>query len=408
MLRSKLVRNSGWMLAGYAARLGFQAATFLLLARLLGPASYGSFTAYVAIAMTISPFLDLGTYSIVVRDVARGRAAREAMGDSLLVTMLGIAPALVLFVGVAALTLGREGLLPACVVALGIFIGSKLFNLARSAFVAHERMWKSAVIEILGSSLQLGAVVVARDIRGGLVAWCIMYAAIQGVVGVAAMGWGIAEFGAPRWQWGNLRSRVRDGLHFSTAGAANMVSSSMDKIMLPALGTLDAAGVYAAASRVTAVALTPMMAVLGALYPRMFKAGAVAGMKGSRSIAWRFTPWFALYGLCAMLGLWITAPWLSLLLGRGYVGVDMAVRLLGLVLVIQAPLFLYGDALSGGGEQPARTYGQVGSLVVNAMLLFVLVPGHGWMGAVVANLATQAALLAFVLYRCRPRAVATA
>jgi len=55
----------------------------------------------------------------------------------------------------AWITLPNVSLGVGLTVAVGLFVGNKLFNLARSAFVAHEAMWRTAIMEIVGSSLQV-------------------------------------------------------------------------------------------------------------------------------------------------------------------------------------------------------------------------------------------------------------
>jgi O-antigen/teichoic acid export membrane protein len=398
--RSRLVRNSVWTLMGYGARLGIQAVAFVLLARYLGPAEYGAFSAVLALGMMISPFIDLGTYSIVVRDVAEGISTRKAVGDSLLVTVLASPVGLGAYALLAWITLPEVNPGDGLILAIGIFVGTKLFNLARSAFVAHEELWRTAVMEIVGSSLQVGFVVTLPLLHGGFRTWSVMYLINQLVVGIGSMLWAAMLWGLPQWNWSNLRRRITDGLHFSTAGAAVMMTNSLDKIMLPRLASLEAAGIYSAAFRMTAVSLTPLMSVLGALHARFFRAGSESGLPGSRAVAVRFLPWFVAYGLVVLVGAWFGAPWIESLFGSRYAGVTGAVRLLAISIAFQAPAYLFADALSGGGRQPYRSYAQLGALVLNGLLNLILIPKYGWWGAGVANIASQAAFLGFVVFSC--------
>jgi O-antigen/teichoic acid export membrane protein len=399
-MQSKLVRNSVWTLVGYGARLGIQAVAFVMLARYLGPAEYGGFSAVVALGMMISPFIDLGTYSIVVRDVADGIATRNAIGDSLLVTVLASPAGLVAYALLAWVTLPEVNAGDGLILAFGLFVGTKLFNLARSAFVAHEQLWRTAVMEITGSSVQVVFVLALPILHGGFRTWCVMYLVNQLIVGLASMLWAAKLWGWPVWTWSNLRRRVADGLHFSSAGAAVMMTSSLDKIMLPRLASLEAAGIYSAAFRMTSVTLTPLMSVLGALHARFFRTGSENGIAGSRSVAVRFLPWFIGYGVAVVVGAWFGAPFIESLFGARYAGVTGAVRLLAIAIAFQAPAYLFADALSGGGRQPYRSYAQLAALALNGLLNLILIPRAGWRGAGVANIVCQAVFLGLVVFSC--------
>jgi len=397
---SRLVHNSFWTFAGYGARLGIQAVAFVLLARYLGPAEYGAFSAVLALGLMVAPFIDLGTYSIVVRDVAAGMTTREALGNSLLVTVLAIPLGLAAYALMAWITLPNVSLGVGLTVAVGLFVGNKLFNLARSAFVAHEAMWRTAIIEIVGSSLQVVFVFTLRWTDGRLGTWSLLFLINQLAVGIVSVLWAAELWGLPRWNTSSLRQRIRDGLHYSTGGAAAMMTSSLDKVMLPRLSSLEAAGIYSATFRVTSVTLVPLMSVLAALHPRFFSRGTEAGIRGSREVAVRFLPWFVAYGVAVMVGAWFGAPLIESLFGAHYAGVSGAVRLLAMSIVFQAPAYLFADALSGGGKQPYRSYAQIGTLVLNGILNLLLIPRYGWWGAGVANVVAQAAFLALVAYAC--------
>src|SRR2546427_7210193 len=122
VFRSKMIRNSFWTLVGYGARLGIQALAFVLLARYLGPANYGAFSAVLALALMVSPFIDLGTYSIVVRDVAAGVPTPYAVGNSLLVTFLATPIGLVAYALFASITLPSVSLGLGLIVAIAVFV----------------------------------------------------------------------------------------------------------------------------------------------------------------------------------------------------------------------------------------------------------------------------------------------
>ncbi len=67
---SSLAHNAGWMLAGQGASLFFQAAYFILLARLLGVNQYGIFAGTFAFVSLATPFSGLGSGLLFMRYVS--------------------------------------------------------------------------------------------------------------------------------------------------------------------------------------------------------------------------------------------------------------------------------------------------------------------------------------------------
>jgi O-antigen/teichoic acid export membrane protein len=156
-------------------------------------------------------------------------------------------------------------------------------------------------------------------------------------------------------------------------------------MMLARLGTLPAAGVYAAAYRATAMAFTPIAGMLAATYARFFKRGQ-AGIAGSRRFAAELLPAAALYGAAAGIALFLAAPLLPRVLGPDYASAVGAVRWLAPLPLIQAFYYLAGDALTGAGHQRVRTGLQIGAAAADVLLCLWLIPAHQWLGAAWATL----------------------
>src|SRR5947209_6974279 len=66
MSRHPAAGRTAWMMAGYAVRLGCQTIVFIWVARLLGPGAFGAFAASMALANLLTPFVDLGAYSLII------------------------------------------------------------------------------------------------------------------------------------------------------------------------------------------------------------------------------------------------------------------------------------------------------------------------------------------------------
>jgi O-antigen/teichoic acid export membrane protein len=395
-MRGSTARNTGWMLLGYGVRIVVQAVAFVLLARALGAADFGQFAAALALVTLVTPFVELGSYSIVIRDISEGERPALAVGNTLssaaLVLPLGVASV----VGLKFLFLPDVPWKMVAFVTIGGFLGTPLLNSARAAFVASGRIGKSAMIEILHATLFLLAVLLYIQSGDDVLTWAMFYASSGVFGGIVAQGWLTVYWGMPRPGITLARNRLLDGASFAIGLAAKGASADLDKAMLARLDTLSATGVYSAAHRVVSVAGLPLMALAAVLYPRFFTEGR-KGYSRARLLAWRITPITFCYGLVAASVVWIAAPVIGSLLGEEFAEAVSVLRLLCAVLVVQALQTPFADALSGSGRQAVRSFGQVAAMVFGVALNLWLIPLYGILGAIVATVVTQTALLGFLV-----------
>ncbi len=86
----RLRHQAAWLLCGNGAATVFQALAFLLVGRLLGAAEYGALIGMVALVNVLSQFSSLGMEMVLLRTIARDRAAFAFVwGRALLVSGCG-------------------------------------------------------------------------------------------------------------------------------------------------------------------------------------------------------------------------------------------------------------------------------------------------------------------------------
>jgi O-antigen/teichoic acid export membrane protein len=396
LVRSGLARDTSWLLAGQVSRVLAQSLGFVLIARTLGPSDLGTFAAIVGVSTLLSPFVNLGAYSLAIRDVVDGVTERHVTGNYLALTSLTLPVAMVALLLLAELLVPAAPWLTVAGVGLGTLLGGRLTSLFRGIHVARGEVWAAGMIEAaLGAAYVAGAAVLAW-MGGTFELWAWIYCAHAlgvGALGIAAL---VARFGRPEWTFENVRRRLSDGMHFGIGNLAENANAELDKAVLLRLASAEDAGLYAASHRVVAVALVPSMALFGAMYRRYFKAGQ-SGLADSRAVAWRLVPAIVAYGLFAWAAIAIGAPVAAMLFGAEFGETTSVVRWLAPMVLLYTMTIPFLDALTGARLQPLRAYGLVAALGVG-LLLNVLLDGRlGWKGAAIATLASQAFLLFFAL-----------
>jgi O-antigen/teichoic acid export membrane protein len=397
---SALARNTIWGLAGYGLRLLIQAVYFVVIARCLKPAQYGGFVAATALAGLISPFADLGSGNLMIKNVARDKAAfPEYWGNGLIVTLIfgTFLAGVVLLSSIALLPTAIPVSAVLCV-SLSDLVFVKLLDMAIYAFQAFEMLSSNAHLNVLVSSTRLiGIVALAVALPNPTIRdWSAVYLTGSVLAASIAIAWVTMSLGLPKLALGRIRGESREGLMFSVGLSAFSIYNDIDKTMLARLGSLEATGIYTAAYRLIDVAFIPVKALLNAAYPGIFRSGA-DGIRGtlrySRRLMIRIIP----YSFCAFAGLMIGASLVPRVLGPDYTKVTEALRWLSLLPLLKTVHFFAADALTGAGHQGARITTQIGIAIFNVLLNLWIIPAYGWRGAAWSSLASDG-LLAVTLW----------
>jgi O-antigen/teichoic acid export membrane protein len=149
---TRVGRNTAFRVAAQAMSAAINVVGMVLLGNHLSTAGYGQYAFYYALIPLLSSFADLGTGTILTRQVARSpEAANRCLGDAILIRG-AVALVLVTVVGVFA---GRA-LDPASALLLGIVTAAAVLDFGQDVsvwmFRAHERLDLEAVLLLVSQS----------------------------------------------------------------------------------------------------------------------------------------------------------------------------------------------------------------------------------------------------------------
>lgn len=396
-LSGQTARNTGWMLVGYVFRVVFQTLSFIYLARVIGPDGYGAVAAALSVVALISPFVELGAYSLVVRDITAGIPTRVAVGNILTLLLLTFP------LGLSVLILIKLLFLPkipwAVILGLGIgqLIGGRILTLVQGVNIANRQLHTNSLLELISGVLLLGSVYTLQLVGGKEENWGVLYAIYLVVVGIIGLVITIASWGKPQGTWKEVKGRIKPGVHFAIGLASQNAYTDLDKAMLAKMASLEIVGLYAAAHRLTQVAFLPLSAVLTTTYPKFFEEGQKS-VRSATKLALRMLPITMGYTFLVSVFLWFASPLAPVLLGQEFQDSSHAIRFLTFSLILQSIYTPFADALTGSGHQVARTRAQLMALLLSVLLNLWLIPLYGWIGAAVATLASQLMLTVAVIW----------
>lgn len=392
--RSSFARDIGHLTAGQGLRLVIQAVYFVLIARILGVGSYGTFASIVALAALFTPFSGLGAANLFVKNVRSGkRKAALCWGNGLATIVVSgtLFVAAILVIDISFRLRIPFGVV-ACVGCSDLIL-MRITELVMFGFGAIDRMKENAIQSVISSALRLAAIALLAPFghRVTLQWWTWAYL-LATAVGTAYGVW--RAHGAWAWPEFDLSSffaDIREGFYFSIGAASANVYNDIDKVMLGKVSFAEV-GIYAAAYRIIDVSMAPVRALASAAYPHFFRLG-VGGIRQTWSYARTQIGRACLYSLILTPALWIGAPLLPHIVGNSYAEAVPALRWLALLPMMRSVHVFLADALSGAGLQGLRSAIQLGVAVTNFVLNLVILPKYGWLGAAWTSLASDGLLL---------------
>ena len=391
----RLVANTAWMCVRSGLRILLHGAYFVIVARVLGAAGYGEFIAAAALAAMLAPFGSLGTGNLLVRNVSRDPGAMAESWSTALVTtaVSGLLLTMSLVV-VAAYALAGTPVLLVVFVGMADLVFGQFSDICGKTFQAQQRLDVTAGLDTVLSAAKLVAalglfVAVASPTP---VTWAGFYAGANAVAAIISIAVVHARHGRLRLTFRLSLRTAREGWYFALSQWAQVFQKDIDKMIIVRCSGLQAAGIYAAASRIVEIAFTPVYSLLAATYPGFFRHGS-AGLRATIAYARPFVLGGAVYGLVTGVALALGAPLLPHVLGESFAGSVEAMQWLALLPLLRALHYVGGDVLTGAGFQRLRTSLQilVGAAAVGMAMWAI--PLYSWRGAAGAAVASNVLLV---------------
>lgn len=383
-------RGVAWILGGESARVVSAGLMFLVLARALTPAGFGTAAGVLGLSAAFVPFTTFGYGNLLVRDVAQGSIDVDAAWRrGLAAWSVGSVSLVLTFVICSTVFLPSVPI--TVVLALGVaeVAGIPLIDLAAQAHVARHDMRRAAVtrssVFILRTACALAFVLAGAS---GIEVWAPVYLGATFVAAIGAVTSVLRRYGCAFRPSPLSAVNLRDGLPFSFSLASSEVQADIDKTVLVRYGLVAEAGVYAVAYRMMGFAALPVRAVMTTMYPRFFQEGARSA-SAALALARRVLPVAVLYCLVAGVLLVGAARIVPLVVGEDYAAVRWILPALACVPILRAVQMVMADVLTGAGCQPLRMRIQMSLALMNLSANIVLIGRFQVRGAIAATIATE-------------------
>lgn len=391
-----LFANSLWMFSGQGLSLVTQAGYFIIVARLLGSAQYGMLVGAAAAVGLLSQYGAFGAGLLFLRYVSPDHSKFRSYWGNILLSCLLLGGLLVLLIQLLAPHLfQRVDTRLIVLLAVGDCVCGQLATATSQVFQAFERMRYTAILNmsVSGARMILACAMLLAMHHAGALQWATASLSISVVTAILSVSIVTYQFGLPSFDLSLFVKRMGEGFIFAVSGSTTSLYNDVDKAMLAHFGLNIANGIYTMAYRVVDVSTIPIRSIHAAAFPRFFRHGAgPEGLVTTESFAKRLLRRTSLLGLAGAVAMFLAAPIIPLLVGKGFSSSVLALRWLCLIPFFRSFHLSAGDALAGAGRQPIRLAMQLVAAAGNTALNIYLIPRYSWRGAAFASLLTDGGL----------------
>jgi O-antigen/teichoic acid export membrane protein len=392
--QGSFARHFGWMFLGQGMSYVLRAAYFILIARLLGVLQYGVVVGAIALVNMVINYSRLGSSVVFLRHVSADRTQFAVYWGNILLVTLGMSTFLTLVLHFAAVHLIAPAsaalIIPTAITSC---LCEQLTSATGQVFQTFERMHITATLNLLinlARALTAGAMLLVMH-RATAFEWVIASAIVTAISTIAAVSTVTIEFGWPRFVPRLFLKRGVEGAEYAISASADSAYNDLDKTMLSHYGMSAANGIYTMAYRVIDLATMPISSIQLASEPRLFQLGATS-LHAAAVFGRRLLKRGLLTSAIAAVGMFLLAPLIPPIVGKGFTESVSALRWLCLIPVFRSIHGITGGVLTGAGLQRYRTMAQIAAVIINFGLNLWLIPRHGWHGAAWASLATDGLL----------------
>lgn len=335
-------------------RVVVQAGTLLLVARLLGPLQFGAFAGIAALALMLGTMSSFGLHLLLLRDVARDPAQRnDILRSALPFTLLSGCALLVVYLIAATLTLPISRVSNSVLLLIGLteLLLQPLLSFPVNEHLAHGRVERSQLLALFPLVLRLAgiatiAIFKPEDILTAYAGWYFAAPLLSLVIATVMMedGWPLPH----EWKLPTL-AQLRDSAGYAVLAVTANGPTELDKTLAARLLPPAASGLYSAGARVIGATILPVMAMMLAATPRLFRHEATGKERIARLIRWLFAAAFCFGGLLAA-ALWIGASLLGSLFGPRYQGLGNMIHWLCFAAPALAIRIAAGSTLMALGQ----------------------------------------------------------
>jgi len=370
-------------------------------ARYLGVEGFGILSLALAITGIFGILMDIGLTQLTVREVSRNKSlARKYLNNTITIKfILSLLTFGLIFIVVNIIGYPQQTSDVVYIITLSIIIGafSGIFN---SIFQAYEKMEYQSIGVIISSILMFTGVILSIYYKLDILAFASIYLIASIIVLIYSFSIFFKNFFLPKIEFDTnfWKPIIKEALPFGFAGIFVTIYYWIDSVMLSIMVGNEAVGFYNAAYRLIFVFLSFYAVYITAIFPVMsnFHENAKESLKlaSNRSIKYML-----IISIPISIGTTMLADKIIILIyGTAYLTSILALQILVWTLIFMFVNGICGNLLGAINKQTVMTKITAMAAVLNIGLNLVLIPAFSFIGAAIATVITEFAILPILIY----------
>lgn len=394
-----LARNAGYAFAGEIAHKACLLIYGLVIPRYLGPEDYGVYGYALAFVGILKVFIDLGTGTMSVREIARDNSVSSKLMPQLLGMKFTLGVIMFLLV-LAISSVAESGKSASALRLLSMTLFLEQGAVYIQLFRALEKMkfyfYGQAVYNILLVISLPFIIIFNLGLEGiiylQLVSYVIgtfyLFRLVSKNVGPVSIGFSVSYW----------KTILKASLPFAALSIIWEIYGRVDMVIIPWLNGYQANGFYKIATVIPGMATIIPISIFAAIFPYFTRSAGVS----TETIRAAMAPLYRYLSVCGLaifllIGVF-SVDWVKLLWGSDFTEGAMSL----MILCAGVPLaFLTGihiNALYSLDSQNSVLAVAAGTVLIDVILDFVLIPFMGINGAALATLIANVMLFTMTYY----------
>lgn len=385
-----IISNSGWLFADKLFRLGVGLTLGVLIARYLGPETFGLLSYSIAFASLFSTIATLGLDGVVVRDlVVHPEKKNIILGSAFGLKVAGGLLAYAIALGSIVLIRPSDHatVLLVAIIAVGmLFQAIDTLDLwFQSQILAKYAVSARAIVFALVSTMKIWLLYNHASVYAFAWASMIETALAGGALIIAFIANGNSTM-ALRIQWSVARRLLSHSWPLAMSGMFVLLTMQLDKIILGELSGNSEVGLYGVATQLSSIWYMVPMIIGSSIAPSIARAHATGDLNYTNNLQTVYTILSRIAVLTAIAVFFFSDPVIGLLFGAEYqrAAPVLAIHIWGGVFIFHVSIRT--RVLIAEGRQRYITAIAALTLLSNVLLTIILVRNYGALGAAYASL----------------------
>lgn len=395
ILKSKVTRNAGWIIAGRVYHMLLAFVFNLLIARYLGPGNYGLINYAATYTAFFASFCTLGINSIIVKNfVDHPEEEGETIGSAILLRVVSSILSVIMMICITMMADRGETETHLIVALCGIGV---IFQAMETLNYWFQAKLQSKYCSI-ASSISYTAVSAYKLwllFSGKSVQWFAVSTTLDYLLVSVVLLFVYRRQNGPRFRASIKKAKelLGSSYHFILAGIMISVYGSTDRFMLKQLMDESEVGYYATAVSLCNTWVFLLSALIDSLYPSLLASFHKDKDAFERKNRQMYAVVFYMSFFVSLLFMLFANPLVSLLYGSKYLSAATPLRIITWYTAFSYLGVARNAWIVCYHKQNYLKYLYIGAALTNVILNLIMIPSWGASGAAAASLLTQASTI---------------